>query len=115
MKIAQKTGGEYLHADARQFGVEQLESALANLKRTENEARVVKDYDDVYQGLLFPMFLLLVGEACMSDRRRAGRARAAGAAEATPDAKATASAKAPASAKATASAKAPASAKPGPA
>ena len=79
MKIAQKTGGEYLHADARQFGVEHLETALANLKRTENEARVVKDYDDIYQGLLVPMFLLLVGEACMSDRRRAGRARAAGA------------------------------------
>jgi hypothetical protein len=77
IKIAQKTGGEYLHADAKQFGVEQLQTALANLKRTENDARVVKDYDDIYQVLLLPMFLLLVGEACMSDRRRARRSAAA--------------------------------------
>jgi Ca-activated chloride channel family protein len=76
VKIAQKTGGEYLHADAHQFGVEQVEAALTNLKRTENEARVVKEYDDVYEGLLFPAFLLLVGEACMSDRRRPARVRA---------------------------------------
>jgi Ca-activated chloride channel family protein len=81
IKIAQKTGGEYLHADARQFGVEHLEAALANLKRTENEARVVKEYDDVYEGLLFPAFLLLVGEACMSDRRRARGPRRAGGAD----------------------------------
>ena len=74
LKIAQKTGGEYMHADAHQFSVEQIEAALANLKRTENEARVVKEYDDVYEALLFPAFLLLVGEACMSDRKRAGKA-----------------------------------------
>jgi len=73
-KIAQKTGGEYFHADVRRFGVEQIEAALAGLKRTENEARVVKDYDEVYEVLLLPAFLLLVGEACMSDRRRGGRA-----------------------------------------
>jgi len=77
LKIAQKTGGEYLHADAKQFSVEQIEAALASLKRTENEARVVKEYDDVYEALLFPAFLLLVGEACMSDRKRARRVVAA--------------------------------------
>ena len=76
VKIAQKTGGEYLHADSKQFGVERIEAALAELKRTENEARVIKEYDDVYEGLLLPAFLLLVGEACMSERRRAGRAAA---------------------------------------
>jgi len=79
LKIAQKTGGEYLHADAKQFSVEQIEAALASLKRTENEARVVKEYDDVYEALLFPAFLLLVGEACMSERRRARRDAPAGA------------------------------------
>jgi Ca-activated chloride channel homolog len=77
IKIAQKTGGEYLHADTREFGVERLEAVLANLKRTENEARVVKEYDDVYEGLVLPAFLLLVGEACMSDRRRGGRRKKA--------------------------------------
>jgi len=39
------------------------------LKRSENEARVIKEYDDIYELLLFPAFLLLVAEACMSDRR----------------------------------------------
>jgi Ca-activated chloride channel family protein len=75
MRIAQKTGGEYFHADARQFGVEQVEAALAGLKRSENEARLVKEYDEIYEIPLLPAFLLLVAEACMSDRRGAGRAR----------------------------------------
>ena len=81
MRIAQKTGGEYFHAESRQFGVEQVQAALAGLKRTENEARVVKEYDEIYEVLLLPAFLLLVGEACMSDRRRLTR-RAPRAAEA---------------------------------
>lgn len=72
-KIAQKTGGEYFHADARAFGVEQVEAALAGLKRSENEARLVKEYDEIYELPLFVAFLLLVGEACMSDRRRSVR------------------------------------------
>ena len=79
-KIAEKTGGEYFHADPKRFGVEEVESALAGLKRSENEARVVKQYDEVYEILLLPAFLLLVGEACSTDRRR--RAAAAKAAPA---------------------------------
>lgn len=74
-QIAEKTGGEYFHADPKRFGVEQVEAALAGLKRTENEARVVKQYDEVFEVLLLPAFLLLVGEACSTDRRR-GRSRA---------------------------------------
>jgi Ca-activated chloride channel homolog len=69
-KIAARTGGEYLRADARHFGVETIEAALAGLKRTENEARVVKRYDEICEYLLIPAFLLLVGEACMNARRR---------------------------------------------
>ena len=69
-QIASKTNGEYLRADAKQFGVEMIESALAGLKRTENEARLIKQYDEVFEWLLFPAFLLLVGQACMSERRR---------------------------------------------
>jgi len=79
LKIAQKTGGEYFHADQRAFGVEQVEAALAGLKRSENEARVVKEYDEVYELPLFVAFLLLVGEACMTDRRAARRPRPAAA------------------------------------
>jgi Ca-activated chloride channel family protein len=69
-KIAARTGGEYLRADARHFGVETIEAALAGLKRTENEARLVKSYDEIYEYLLIPAFLLLVFEACANKRRR---------------------------------------------
>jgi Ca-activated chloride channel family protein len=69
-QIAQRTGGEYFHADPKRFGVDQVARALAGLKRSENEARIVKQYDEVYEALLLPAFLLLVGEACMSERRR---------------------------------------------
>jgi Ca-activated chloride channel homolog len=76
VQIAQKTGGEYFHADPKQFGVDEIAHALAGLKRSENEARVVKQYDEVYELLLLPAFLLLVGEACMSERRRRARVEA---------------------------------------
>src|SRR4029079_12998427 len=80
-KIAEKTGGEYFHADPKRFGVEEVEAALSGLKRSENEARVVKQYDEVYEILLLPAFLLLVGEACSSDRRRRRAAAASGEAQ----------------------------------
>ena len=85
VQLAQKTGGEYFHADPKRFGVDEIAHALAGLKRSENEARVVKQYDEVFELLLLPVFLLLVGEACMSERRRrAARANGSklGAAEA---------------------------------
>jgi Ca-activated chloride channel family protein len=73
VQIAQKTGGEYFHADPKRFGVDQIAHALAGLKRSENEARVVKQYDEAWEILVLPAFLLLVGEACMSERRRRAR------------------------------------------
>jgi Ca-activated chloride channel homolog len=69
-QLATKTGGEYLRADAKRFGVEAIEAALGGLKRSENEARLVKHYDEMYEVLVFPAFLLLVGEACVNERRR---------------------------------------------
>jgi Ca-activated chloride channel family protein len=69
-KLATTTGGEYLRADAKRFGVEAVEAALAGLKRTENEARLVKQYDDVFEVLVLPAFLLLVAEACFDERRK---------------------------------------------
>jgi Ca-activated chloride channel family protein len=75
-QIAQKTAGEYFHADPKRFGVDEIARALAGLKRTENEARVVKQYDEIFEALLLPAFLLLVGEACMSERRRRQRVEA---------------------------------------
>jgi Ca-activated chloride channel homolog len=72
-RLATITNGEYLRADAKRFGVEAVEAALAGLKRTENEARLVKQYDDVYEALVLPAFLLLVAEACFDERRRRRR------------------------------------------
>jgi Ca-activated chloride channel family protein len=69
-QIAAKTGGGYLRADAKHFGVEAIEAALAGLKRTESESRLVKQYDEVYQYLLLPALLLLIIEACLGERRR---------------------------------------------
>jgi len=77
-QIAQRTGGEYFHADPKRFGVDDVARALGGLKRSENEARVVKQYDEAYELLLLPAFLILVGDACMSERRRRAR-RGAGA------------------------------------
>jgi Ca-activated chloride channel family protein len=69
-KIAGKTGGGYLRADAQHFGVEAIEAALAGLKRTESEARLVRQYDEVFEVLLFPALVLLLVEACLGERRR---------------------------------------------
>ena len=69
-EIARRTGGDFFHADAKRFGVDEAAHALAGLKRTENEARLVREYDEVFEALLGPAFLLLVLEACMSERRR---------------------------------------------
>jgi Ca-activated chloride channel family protein len=68
--IARKTGGEYFHADSKRFGVEDVERALAGLQHTENEARVVRQYDEIYELPAFVAFLLLIGEACMTERRK---------------------------------------------
>ncbi|HXU63410.1 MAG TPA: VWA domain-containing protein [Polyangia bacterium] len=71
--IARRTGGQYFHADSRHFGVEEVERALAGLQHTENEARVVRQYDEIYELPLFVAFLLLIGEACMNERRKPAR------------------------------------------
>jgi Ca-activated chloride channel family protein len=70
-KIAAKTGGGYLRADAQHFGVEAIEAALAGLKRTESDTRLVKQYDEVFEYLLLPALLLLLIEVCMGERKRA--------------------------------------------
>jgi Ca-activated chloride channel family protein len=69
-EIARRTGGDFFHADAKRFGVDEAAHALAGLKRTENEARLVREYDEVFEALLAPALLLLVLEACLSERRR---------------------------------------------
>jgi Ca-activated chloride channel family protein len=69
-QLAQKTGGGYLRADGKQFGVEAVTATLMGLKRTASESKLVKHYDEAFEFLLFPAFLLLAVEICLSDRRR---------------------------------------------
>jgi Ca-activated chloride channel family protein len=72
-QIAGRTGGGYLRADAQHFGVEAIANALARLKRTDSETRLVKQYDEVYAYLLWPALLLLLIEACLGESRRVRR------------------------------------------
>ena len=69
-RIAQMTGGEYFRIDPKRFGVEAVQASIRSLQKTEHEARLVKQYDEVYHWFLFPAFLALVGEACLGDRKR---------------------------------------------
>src|SRR5260370_33450523 len=80
-QIAEITGGEYFHADPKRFGVEEVEAALSGLKRTENEARGVQQYDEGFPLLPLPAFRLLGGQASSTRRPRgrgAGQARGKG-------------------------------------
>ena len=71
-KISSETGGAYLQMDPSQFAVEPIIEALAGLKRSELASRLVKHYDEVYQWFLFAAFLMLLLEACLSERRQGG-------------------------------------------
>jgi Ca-activated chloride channel family protein len=68
--LARAAGGEdhYFRLDAR--GVEGLLRRLRKLKKGDLDERVERKPEDVYQWLLFPAFMLLLIEACLSDRRR---------------------------------------------
>ena len=72
-KVAAKTGGGYLRVDAQHFGVEAIEAALAGLKRTESETRLVKQYDEIFGILLAPALLLLLVDICLGERRRGAK------------------------------------------
>ncbi len=69
-EIAKRTNGGFFHADGQHFGVDQAAHALAGLKRNEDDARLVREYDEVFEWLLAPALLLLVAEACVNERRR---------------------------------------------
>ena len=58
-QIASISGGDYVSLDARRFGVERVQSAIANLERTEEAARFEREPDDVGRWFLLPAFLVL--------------------------------------------------------
>jgi Ca-activated chloride channel family protein len=69
-QMAELTGGEYVALDPRRFGVDRVQSAIANLERTEEAARFEREPDDVGRWFLVPAFLMLTAAACVRERRR---------------------------------------------
>jgi Ca-activated chloride channel family protein len=69
-QIAALSGGDYVALDARRFGVERVQSAIAKLERTEEAARFEREPDDVGRWFLVPAFLVLTAAACVRERRR---------------------------------------------
>ncbi len=71
-ELARAGGGEdhYFHADPRRISLEGLVTALGKLKEGNIEERTASIPSEAYPFLLFPAFLALLIEACLSDRRR---------------------------------------------
>lgn len=71
-ELAQAAGGEghYFVLDSKTRGLEGLVSRLQRLKEGNLDERVLETAEEMYQWALFPAFLLLLIEACLSDRRR---------------------------------------------
>ena len=71
-ELAQAAGGEghYFVLDSKTRGLEGLVSRLQRLKEGNLDERVLETAEEMYQWVLFPAFLLILIEACLSDRRR---------------------------------------------
>lgn len=71
-ELAKAGGGEdhYYRVHPRRIGLENMIAALGKLKEGDYTQRVVKKPVEAFQWFLFPAFLLLVIEACLSERRR---------------------------------------------
>lgn len=68
-KIASVTAGEYFTIEPRGFGVERVQKAIAGLERTEEEARLEREPEDVGRWLVLAGFVLLVVGTALRDRR----------------------------------------------
>lgn len=71
-ELAQLAGGEghYYVLDNKTQGLDDLIARLQRLKEGNLDERAKKTYEERYQWVLFPAFLLLLIEACLSERRR---------------------------------------------
>jgi Ca-activated chloride channel homolog len=71
-ELAKLGGGEdhYYRLHPGRLGMEPVIKALARLKEGDLQSRVEKRPQEAFQWLLYPGFMLLVIEACLSDRRR---------------------------------------------
>jgi Ca-activated chloride channel family protein len=76
-ELAQLAGGDgrYYVIDSKSRGLDDLTTRLKRLKEGNLDERAIKTFEERFQWVLFPAFMLLVIEACTSDRRRRGRPR----------------------------------------
>ena len=74
-ELAQLAGGDgrYYVLDSKSRGLDGLTARLKRLKEGNLDERAIKTYEERFQWLLFPAFMLLVIEACTSERRRNAR------------------------------------------
>ena len=66
-------GGRYFSLGEGRWRGELLLESLKELKRGDLDQRVIASRNHIFERFLFPAFLLLIIEACMSERRRAVR------------------------------------------
>jgi Ca-activated chloride channel homolog len=74
-ELAQLAGGDgrYYVLDSKSRGLDGLTARLKRLKEGNLDERAIKTYEERFQWVLFPAFMLLVIEACASERRRNAR------------------------------------------
>jgi Ca-activated chloride channel family protein len=65
--------GHYYVLDSKTRGLKDLIARLRHLKEGNLDERAITTYEERFQWVLFPAFLLLVIEACSSERRRRAR------------------------------------------
>lgn len=71
-KIALATGGSYVRASAKEFGLELIyKEKLSGMEKRELETKMAKQYEERFQVPLAMSFLLLAVEFLLSDRRKA--------------------------------------------
>ena len=76
-QIASTTGGQFFHVGPGGAGMDGVTTALDELSKGELEADVLVEYQDRYEWMLFPAFLLFLAEAVLTDRRRRRKKAAA--------------------------------------
>ncbi len=71
-KIALTTGGSYVRASSKEFGLDLIyKEKLSEMEKRELESKMAKQYEERFQIPLALAFLLLAAEFIISDRRRA--------------------------------------------
>jgi Ca-activated chloride channel family protein len=68
--LAETAGGHYFSLGEGRWRGDQLLEGLKDLKRGDLDQRVLKSRKHIFERFLFPAFLLLIIEACLSERRR---------------------------------------------